>query len=71
MIVTPDAPVNAVKTAHVRMVTIASPPVLHPNKDCASQQVSGEHKQRDRHEHRRFGNAIELDDDDRRVNVGR
>ena len=30
-IVTPDAPVNAVKNEHVKSVTIASPPVVHPN----------------------------------------
>src|SRR3972149_9123681 len=34
--VTPDAPVNAVKNAHVATTTIASPPGIHPNIACAS-----------------------------------
>ena len=59
MIVTPEAPLNAVKTAVANTATTARPPGTHPNIACASanesprrlafrEHISGECEQRDR-----------------------
>ena len=78
MIVTPEAPVNAVNIAQATSEMIASPPGSQPSSACerrtkprrrlpCAQQETGEREQRNRDEHGRFGQAEELDRDDGQI----
>ena len=78
MIVTPEAPVNAVNNAQATSEMIASPPGNQPSSACdrrtnragacpALNRKPGEREQRNRDEHGRFGQAEELDRDDGQI----